>query len=139
MNTELEHNEQNEADRFVIPERMTTAIAGLENPELKQNFIDTAKKEGLESALAISRDYIRGIQAKIQESIERTVDPMEKQALGIQQHILPQIGLAVMLHEAGLEEEVDEVLEGAFTQLEQSLAEENLAHREYFEALLKLI
>ena len=128
-----------EIDRFIIPERMTTAISGLDNLELKQKLIDTVKSQGVEAALAISPDYIGGIQAKIQESIEATVDLAEKQALCIQQQILPQIALAVMLHEAGEEEEADGVLADAFVELEQSLIDENLAHREYFEALLKLI
>lgn len=124
---------------FKIPESMEQSVAGIGNAEIRQNFIDAVKNDGLESAMAVSPAYIQGIEAKFRDLAERSIDDNEKQALQLLERVLPQIALAEMLHAADEDDEVSGVLDDVYTMLNQEIDGIDPPHQEYFQALLRLV
>jgi len=140
MSINGELNEGETENHFEIPSSLTDAVSRLGNPEIKNRFLAIVAEEGLgEQAIKVSPEYIQGIKSEFGELAERAVDPTLKQALELQQRILPQIALAVMLHEAEQDEEADAVLDDVYTMLSQEIDVIGEEYSQYFQAIIDLL
>ena len=125
---------------FEIPSGFRDAVKHLGDSEIKNQFLAIVAEKGLcEEALKVSPKYIQGIQQEFEEAAERAVGDDLKQALHLQQRILPQIALAVMLHEVGEDEEADAVLDDVYTMLIQKIDSVGGEYTKYFQSLIDLL
>lgn len=140
MGINNEPTEGETKNEFKIPGNLTEAVAGIGNSEIRNRFLEIVAEKGLgDEALAITPGYIQGIEAEIEEMMERVIDVELKQALQLKERVLPQIALAVMLHEAGEDDEADAVLNDVYAMLSQEVDILDEKYREYFQTLLGLV